>query len=129
MPAGYPVSDWPSGQHDPEIQANGILTLFDNNNPVALTEQPGGTAHGQAWQLDTVHNIATPVVNIDLGVVSPAVGSATLLSNGNYEWEAGYIGGNSAKTFEFTPSGTLVYEQQNDDLTYRSFRLRDLYTP
>ncbi len=126
---GYPVSDWPSGQHDVEIQPNGLMTLFDNNNPSPAAQQPGGTAHGQAWKLDTANMIATPVVNIDLGVVSPAVGSAALLSNGNYEWQAGFISGNTAQTFEFTPSGTLVYKQQSDALTYRSFRLRDLYTP
>ncbi len=126
---GVPQTDWFSGQHDPEFQPNGILTLFDNNNPSRVTGQPGGTAHGQAWELDTAHMIATPIQNVDLGVVSIAVGSATLLSNGNYEWQAGFINLNQGQTFEFTPTGTLVYHQQSDALTYRSFRLRDLYTP
>ena len=123
------VTDWFSGQHDVEFQSNGLLTLFDNNNASTVTQQPGGTAHGQAWNLDTSTMTATPVVNIDLGVVSPAVGSATLLSNGNYEWQAGFINSNEAQTFEYTPSGTLVYKQQSDALTYRSFRMADLYTP
>lgn len=126
---GYPVSDWFSGEHDVEFQSNGLLTLFDNNNPSSVTEQPGGTAHGQAWSLNTSTMVATPVVNIDLGVTSLAVGSATLLSNGNYEWQAGFINNNEAQTFEFTPSGSLVFKQQSDALTYRSFRLPDLYTP
>ncbi len=129
LPPGAPVSDWQSGQHDVEIQANGLLTLFDNNNPSAANHQPGGDAHGQVWSLDTTHMVATPVMNVDLGVVSPAVGSAVLLSNGNYQWQAGFIGGNTAQTFEYTPSGTLVYREQSDGLTYRAFRLRDLYTP
>jgi len=126
---GNPVSDWFSGQHDVRFQPNGLLALFDNNNPSSVTQQPGGTAHGQAWRLDTTNMVATPVVNIDLGVVSPAVGSATLLSNGNYEWQAGFVAGGQAQTFEFTPAGTLVYHQQSDALTYRSYRMRDLYTP
>ncbi len=124
---GYPVSDWFSGQHDARYQSNGLLTLFDNNNASSVTQQPGGTAHGQAWNIDTVHMVATPVVNIDLGVVSSAVGSATLLSNGNYEWQAGFIGYNESQNFEFTPSGTLVYKEQSDSLTYRAFRLPNLY--
>ena len=129
LASGYPVTDWFSGEHDVEFQPNGILTLFDNNNASSVTQQPGGTAHGQAWSLNTSTMIATPVVNIDLGVVSQAVGSATLLSNGNYEWQAGFINFSQAQTFEFTPSGSLVYKQQSDALTYRSFRLPDLYTP
>ena len=126
---GYPVSDWFSGEHDVEFQANGLLTLFDNNNASKVTQQPGGTAHGQVWRLDTANMVATPVVNIDLGVISQAVGSATLLSNGNYEWQAGFINNSQAQTFEFTPSGTLAFHSESDSLTYRSFRLPDIYTP
>jgi arylsulfate sulfotransferase len=129
LPAGTPVDDWFSGQHDAEFQSNGLLTLFDNNNASTVTQQPGGTAHGQAWNLDTSTMTATPVVNIDLGVVSQAVGSATLLSNGNYEWQAGFINNDQAQTFEYTPTGTLVYKQQSNSLTYRSFRMANLYTP
>ena len=126
---GYPVDSWPSGEHDVRFQSNGLLALFDNNNASTVTNQPGGTAHGQAWNLDLSNMVATPIENIDLGVVSQAVGSAALLSNGNYEWQAGFINNNEAQTFEFTPAGALVYKQQSDSLTYRSFRMPDLYTP
>jgi hypothetical protein len=126
---GYPVTDWFSGQHDARFQANGLLTLFDNNNASTVTQQPGGTAHGQAWRLDTTNMIATPIQNFDLGVVSVAVGSAALLSNGNYHFQAGFIGVKSTQDFEFTPSGTLVYKDQSDLVTYRSWRMQDLYTP
>ena len=129
LASGHSVDEWPSGQHDVRFQSNGLLTLFDNNNPSTITQHPGGTAHGQAWNFDTSNMVATPVENIDLGVVSIAVGSATLLSNGNYEWQAGFINMGQAQTFEFTPSGALVYKQQSDSLTYRSFRMPDLYTP
>jgi arylsulfate sulfotransferase len=127
---GHPLSEWFSGQHDVEIQPNGIVTLFDNNNPSAVTQQPGGTARGQAWSLDITNMVAAPVANIDLEVISVAVGSAALLSNGNYEWQAGFVTGPQAQTFEFTPTGgTPVYQQQSDSFSYRSFRIRDLYTP
>ncbi|HMH14571.1 MAG TPA: aryl-sulfate sulfotransferase [Edaphobacter sp.] len=129
LASGFPVSDWFSGQHDVQFQSNGLLTLFDNNNASSVTEQTGGTAHGQAWNLDTSTMTATPVVDIDLRVISQAVGSAVLLSNGNYEWQAGFINNDQAQTFEYTPSGSLIYKQQSNALTYRSFRLTDLYTP
>ena len=129
LASGFPVSDWFSGQHDVRFQNNGLLTLFDNNNPSTVTRQPGGTAHGQAWKLDTNNMVATPVVNVDLGVVSPAVGSEALLSNGNYHWQAGFINNNEAQTFETTPSGTEVYKEQVDRLTYRAFRIANFYQP
>jgi len=130
LPASASVTDWFSGQHDVEFQSNGLLTLFDNNNASPVTQQPGGTAHGQAWNLNTSTMIATPQVNIDLGVVSPAVGSATFLTDGgNYEWQAGFINLNEAQTFELTPTGTLIYKQENDSTSYRSFRMANLYTP
>lgn len=74
--------------------------------------------------------IATPIENIDLGVVSIALGSSRVLSNGNYEWQAGFVNnGKPAITFEYTPSGTLVYKQQTDSASYRSFRWQNLYSP
>ncbi len=129
LASGLPVTDWFSGQHDVRFQSNGQLTLFDNNNRTTVTEQPGGTSHGQAWNLDTSTMTATPVVNIDLGVFSPAVGSATLLSNGNYEWQAGFVNNDQALTYEYTPSGALVFKDLINALSYRSFRMANLYTP
>jgi arylsulfate sulfotransferase len=129
LASGLPVTDWFSGQHDVEFQSNGQLTLFDNNNASTVTQQPGGFAHGQAWNLDTSTMTATPVVNIDLGVFSAAVGSAAMLSNGNYEWQAGFVNNDQALTYEYTPSGTLVFKDEINSLSYRSFRMANLYTP
>jgi hypothetical protein len=126
---GFPVTDWFSGQHDVEFHSNGILTLFDNNNASSVTQQPGGDARGQAWSLNTNTMVATPIENVGLGVVSQAVGTAQLLSNGNYSWQAGFINLDQSQSFEFTPSGTLVFHEQSDNLTYRAFRVQDLYTP
>jgi hypothetical protein len=130
LPGGYPVTDWFAGQHDAEMHSNGILTLFDNNNVVAAIQQPGGNAHGQAWTLDTRNRIATPVENINLGVVSVAVGTAQWLANGNtYAWQAGFVGNSNSQSFEFSPSGSELFHEQSDSLTYRTFRVADLYTP
>jgi hypothetical protein len=105
------------------------MTLFDDNNPSTLTQQPGGDSRGQAWTVDTGTMIATPIQNVSLGVVSLAVGTAQLLSNGNYVWQAGFINGGQSQTFEYTPSDSLVFHEFSDNLTYRAFRVQDLYTP
>jgi hypothetical protein len=68
-------------------------------------------------------------VNVDLGVVSPALGSAGLIANGNYHWQAGFVNNSEAQTLETTPSGTQVYKEQTDWVCYRTFRLQNLYTP
>ncbi len=128
LAGGYPATDWFSGQHDAEFQANNLLTLFDNNNPASPNHQPGGAAHGQVWHLDPVGLVATPVVDIDLGVVSLSIGSATRLSNGDYEFEAGAVAGTSL-TFEFNAQENPAYKEQTDSGIYRTFRVPDLYTP
>ncbi len=125
---GAPESDWFSYQHDAEFESNGLLTLFDNGNERIASS--GGNSRGQAWRLDQTNMVATPVINFDLGVQSLAVGTASLLSNGNYWFQAGFVGSPlTSHTFEFTPSGTPVYKSFTDVGIYRVFRLRNLYTP
>ncbi len=128
LPSGYGSDAWFSYQHNAQFQANGVLTLFDNGN-YRIHQAGGGNSRGQGWQLDEVHMIATPVANFDLGVFSAAVGYASILSNGNYDYSAGFInGGTQTQTTEFTPGGTAVYKQGVNAFTYRVFRLPDLYT-
>ena len=113
---------WFSHQHDTNFTANGDLALFDNGNTT------GGNSRGQAWQLDQTNFIATPVVNVDLGAVSSATGSAELLSNGNYHFYMGFVSTHS-QSVEYTPAGVLEFQQDvpaHDG--YRSFRMRSLYS-
>lgn len=63
LASGVAPTTWFNYQHDAEFQANGALTLFDNNN---LEYASGAHSHGQAWQLDETHMIAMPIVNVDL---------------------------------------------------------------
>lgn len=119
---------WFSHQHDVTYQPNGILTLFDNGN-TRVAETGGGHSRGQAWQLDEVHMTATPALNLDLGVFSMATGSAELLSNGNYHFFDGFINSNSSRSVEYTPNGTLQFEEDEPhNVGYRSFRMRNLYS-
>jgi hypothetical protein len=70
-----------------------------------------------------------------MGVYAIAVGSAQPLSGGGYSFEAGFInpgptmlGSVYSRTIETSADGKIVYAQQADGaLTYRSFRVRDMY--
>lgn len=123
LPAGTPSTEWFNYQHDSEFQSNGLLTLFDNNNL-----QSGQHSRGQAWNLDQTHLVATPVLNVDLGGISSALGAAQLLSNGNYWFDAGFLeNATEAQSSEVTPSGSLVFRDQNSTTEYRTFRMTSMY--
>jgi arylsulfate sulfotransferase len=127
-PDAYP---WFSHQHDGNIDATGILMVFDNGNTRAQND-PSAHSRGQVYVLDEPNRKALPLLNADLGVYSGAVGSAQKLPDGSYHFEAGFIqdpvtGGFSAQSLELSPQGDLVYGIQTQGVEYRSFRLPDLY--
>jgi len=121
---------WFSHQHDPGFLAgdNAILMVFDNGNTRHAID---GNAHsrGQVLQLDEKNHVASFLLNADLGGYSQALGSAAKLPNGNYHFNLGILGGNSAQSVEVDPSGNIVYAIQVSSPDYRTFRMRDLYTP
>jgi arylsulfate sulfotransferase len=122
---------WFSHQHDAGIESNGVMTVFDNGNTrVAQNPNPPQNSRGQAYILDEVNLIATQVLNSDLGVYSFALGSAQLLSNGNYHFLPGLNSGpsgNFSQSVEVLPTGVVNYRLQTPTVAYRSFRLRTLY--
>ncbi len=122
-PDPYP---WFSHQHNIELEPNGQLSLFDNGN--TRVQEFGGHSRGQAWRVDETNKVATLVVNLDLGDYSLATGTTELLSNGNYAFDMGYVNGVSTKMKEFSPSNVLLAEQDSSKTSYRSFRMRSLYT-
>jgi arylsulfate sulfotransferase len=116
---------WFSHQHDVEYASNGLLTLFDNGNTrVAML---GGNSRGQGLHLDEANKTATLEVNLDLGDYSSAVGTAQLLSNGNYFFDLGFLTPQS-KLREFSPSSALEAEFEQPGIVYRAFRMRSLYS-
>ncbi len=115
---------WFSHQHNPQVTPDGQLTLFDNGNTRVGTY--GGNSRGQAWYLDLTNMVAHLVTNIDLGLFSMATGSAQLLSNGNFAFNLGYVG-TTTYNKEFTASGVLESQQNSNQRSYRSFRMRSLY--
>ncbi len=88
---------WFSHQHDANLDANGIVTVFDNGN-VRQAADPSSHSRGQAIQLDEVHMTATLLVNADLGDFSTALGSAQMLPDGNYHFHLGDITAKNSTT-------------------------------
>ena len=127
LSTGNPMDSF-SYQHDAEFQSNGALTLFDDGN-LRVQENDGGNSRGQAWSLDETKLIAKPILNVDLGVYCRALGSAALLSNGNYSFDAGFIGESYSQTSEVTAMGNLVSREQTEAISYRSFRSSSMYGP
>jgi arylsulfate sulfotransferase len=131
---------WFSHEHDATYSTyapNGtfLLTLFDNGNtritePSTFCGNGSSQSHsrGQSWSLDETHKVATPVLNLDLGVYSTATGSAFLLSLGNYHFFEGFINAATSSSVEYTPSGQVrLQESYPNNVGYRSFRMETLY--
>lgn len=130
---------WFSYQHDagPEAGSGLLLMLDDGHRRKDLYKDANN--RGQAWAIDEKTHTATPVMNVDLGEYSTAVGSAQKLENGDYSFESGFILGNPprgraeesewSQTTEITLEGKITFKQRADgSLTYRSFRVPDMYT-
>jgi hypothetical protein len=122
---------WFSHQHDAQIvdtPDGPVLIVFDNGN-IRQASDPNVHSRGQAWRLDEVNRLATPVLNADLGAYSFALGSAQRLPNGNYHFELGILPDRTSQSVEVDPTGRLVYNMSASDPLYRTFRMTDLYTP
>ncbi len=123
---------WFSHQHDThwELGSTQYLSLFDNGNTRHFWN---ATAHsrGQLLNIDETHHTVSQVLNLDLGIYSPAVGSAQLLMDGNViaaHYEAGDINGTPlSQSITFYPTG--IADLQSGSITYRSFRMKDMYRP
>lgn len=124
---------WFSHQHDGNFATSDptkLLVFDDGNTRVAAMK--GGNSRGQVFQIDEQNFIATPILNADLGVYSEAVGSAQLLLDGNYHFDAGFVSENNtidSYSFEVDSSGQMQYEAHQNVILYRTFRMTDLYTP
>ena len=100
--------------------------MFDNGN--TRVSQSGGNSRGMVLSIDEGNRIITPVISVDLGGYSSALGSAQRLSNGNYHFGSGLVGGSHTSAVETTPTGTITSLLNVPAVDYRVFRLRDLYS-
>ena len=125
-------SPWFSHQHDVEVQATAspkLLLLFDNGNTRHASD-PNANSRGQVLTIDEQAMTADIHTNIEFKYYASGYGTAQVLDNGNYWWQGGVAGGQSAAypthSIEYLPSGTggtTAYSIQFADTSYRSFRL------
>lgn len=122
---------WFSHQHDAGFEPDGTLTVFDNGN-TRIAAYPGQHSRGQAFTVDETGRTVLPLLNADLEVYSPALGSAQLLRNGNYHFLPGLLNpGPSSEFMEVRPKlpkPKILFTLQSGTPSYRSFRLMNLYT-
>jgi arylsulfate sulfotransferase len=125
------ANPWFSHQHDAQFEVgdSSTITLFDNGD-VRRAADPNAHSRGQVLHLDENSRVATLVLNADLGDYSFALGSAQNLPNGNYHFNLGWLQpANTSQAVEVDPSGNKVFTLQLNSPAYRSFRLKDLYSP
>jgi len=125
---------WFSYQHDGGFEPPGSDTLLLlDNGPRRKKKDPDGHTRGQMWKIDEKSHTANLVMNLDLGVYSPWVGSAQRLSNGNFHFTAGAMvkdASFAARSIEVTPEGKVIYALDTTGaVVYRTNRVKDLYTP
>jgi hypothetical protein len=119
---------WFSHQHDATLHVDGSLSLFDNGN-VRREADENARSRGQVFRLDEQNLVAELVLNADLGAYAFALGSAQRLENGNYFFNVGFRQDATGISIEVDPSGNPVYAIQGSAPEYRTFRMKDLYTP
>jgi arylsulfate sulfotransferase len=123
---------WFSHQHDVGFEQNGttILSMFDNGN-TRHSIFSTANSRGYVLNIDQTNMTVTPILLSDLGVYSPALGSASRLLNGNYHFLAGTVQpGPFNQSIEVLPNGTIgLAAQITGAAAYRSFRMLNLYTP
>jgi hypothetical protein len=119
--------DWFSHQHDPNLHPDSVVTLFDNNN-VANAADPAMHSRGQVLRLDESNHIVTPLVDLDMGGYSYALGTAQVLPNGQYHFDLGWLAGNRSESVEVGLDGTILYDLRIATPMYRTVRVPDLYS-
>lgn len=126
---------WFSHQHDVEVEASAkpkLVPRFDNGN-TRHAEDPMADSRGQVLSIDEKTLTADIVVNVSVTFYSGGYGTAQLLDNGNYWWQAGGAGGDQAayptQATEYVLSGfsgNAAYSIWFADTAYRAFRLTSL---
>lgn len=122
---------WFSHQHDINFDGE-RLVLYDNGNTRQASDA-SANSRGQVLSIDEEARTATLDLNVDLGVFAVAFGSAKRLANGNYHFLSGLLPGLTSQSVEIRPTGPNTHETslliEAGAPAYRSYRMRDLYTP
>jgi len=120
---------WFSHQHDVEWIGTNQIALFDNGNTRCAVLPAPCDSRGQVYTLDETALTATPVISQDLGVYSDGYGTAEPLSNGDFNFAAGWAEpALNSFDFEISPTGTTTYNLESSAKEYRIIRMKSLYT-
>lgn len=128
---GYP---WFSHQHDAEFELRGatfggrrVMTVYDNGNTRRARFNRAAHSRCQSFAVDEANRTVNLNINADTGVYAEALGSAQLLGNGNLNCTGGSL--IPSTTTENDRAGAIQYHVEWPENTYRTLRMRDLYTP
>ena len=143
IPGDPNVFPWFTHQHDAhfdfEDDASGdgfmIMTVFDDGNTRVADCPAPQDSRGMVMLVNEPAREITYATVADLGGYSLALGSAQLLTpeygNISASFDSGYI--NPAAPYtqvsEVNLAGQIVYQMQTNQLTYRAYRMQNLYTP
>jgi hypothetical protein len=132
------VFPWFTHQHDAAFQsqlgATEVMTVFDDGN-TRHTQCGTGNSRGMVLSVSEATHTVYYQVLADLGHYSVALGSAQLLTAPPNPIFASYgngllfLPGDSAQSTETDLQDDLVYESTASQWSYRTYRMRDLYTP
>ena len=137
-PCGDPaVFPWFTHQHDATFQvqsgATSVLTVFDDGN-LRVSQCGTGNSRGMIMSVAEAPHTVYIQTAADLGAFSAALGSAQLLAppgSGLYgSFDNGFLSlpSNQARATETDLNGNIVYELQASWLSYRTYRMQNLYT-
>lgn len=121
---------WFSHQHDASLKGT-TLSLFDNAN---ADETNFGGSRGLVFTINEEAKTADMVHEALMHTFSSIVGTAQTLLNGNLWFLAGApppLNGPTSRAIEFRSGSmaTPVAQFDTNSSNYRSFRMKDLYTP
>lgn len=131
------VYPWFTHQHDASYQQQNnafkTMTVFDDGN-LRVSQCGTGNSRGMVFSVSEATHTVYIQTAADLKAYSAALGSAQLLAAPGYPLYASFGNGflslpsNQARATETDLSGNIVYELQASWLSYRSYRMQDMYT-
>ena len=132
------VYAWFTHQHDAAFQTqlgvSEVMTVFDDGN-TRHTQCGTGNSRGMIFTVNELNHTVYYQTLADLGQYSVALGSAQLLASPPDPLFASFgngllfLPGDAAEATEVSLTGSLVYQLQAGQWSYRTYRARDLYTP
>jgi hypothetical protein len=135
------VYPWFTHQHDAAFQfepntSDGpgtVMTIFDDGNTRAAKCPGTQNSRGMVLFVNEAARQVSLETQGNLGSYSPALGSGQLFAGGDGNLYSSYGNGDlphaSAQATEINLAGQIVYQAQASSLSYRTYRMPNLYAP